>query len=131
MADCVWDYAGEMTLLNAFWRTAAEVAPEQVAGHDERTTMRLCADGDLAGLWRAMGLHDVRSAPLVVSATYVDFNDLWLPFLTGVGPAGLFCQSLDQEKRTALSTALRDHLAVGDRPFELSARAWAAAGKVG
>ena len=31
VAACVWDYAGEMTLLREFWRAAAEVAPERAA----------------------------------------------------------------------------------------------------
>lgn len=130
VASCVWDYAGGMTLLNAFWRAASEVAPERAAMGDERAIMRLCAPSELAELWRATGLRDVRSAPLVVSASYADFEDLWSPFPMGAGPAGAFCKSLDEEHRAALRTALRHHLAVGDGPFELKARAWAAAGTV-
>lgn len=31
VASCVWDYAGEMTLLRAFWDAARKVAPEGAA----------------------------------------------------------------------------------------------------
>jgi SAM-dependent methyltransferase len=130
VASCVWDYAGEMTLLRAFWDAAREVDPEHGAAADEGVVMRWCGEGDLAELWSAAGLHDVRFGALVVSAAYADFEDLWSPLPTGIGPAGAFCASLDEEKRAALHDAYRQRLGVGDGPFELSARAWAAAGRV-
>ena len=130
VAACVWDYAGEMTLLRAFWDAAREVDPERAAAADEGVVMRWCAEGELAELWRSAGLDDVRSAPLVVSATYTDFQDLWSPLPTGVGPSGAFCKSLDEDHRAALHDAYRRHLGVDDGPFELTARAWAVVGIV-
>jgi hypothetical protein len=90
--------------------------------------MRWCDEGELAELWRAARLRDVRFAPLVVRAAYDDFEDLWSPFPTGVAPSGAFCKSLDPERRTALHDAYRRRLGVGDEPFQLMARAWAVAG---
>jgi ubiquinone/menaquinone biosynthesis C-methylase UbiE len=130
VASCVWDYAGEMTLLRAFWDAAREVDPERGAAADEGVVMRWCAEGELAELWRAAGLRDVRFGPLVVSATYADFQDLWSPFSTGVAPSGAFCKSLDEDHRAALQDAYRRHLGVDDAPFKLTARAWAVAGIV-
>ena len=77
------------------------------------------------------GLHGVRCGPLVVSASYADFEDLWSPLPTGVGPAGSFCKTLDEERRAALHQAFRRLLGVHDGAFELTARAWAVAGTVG
>jgi SAM-dependent methyltransferase len=125
---CVWDYAGEMTLLRAFWDAAREVDPERAAAADEGTVMRWCADGELAALWRDAGLRDVRFGPLAVRAGYADFDDLWSPLPTGVAPSGAFCASLGDERRAALRNAYRRRLGVGDGPFELTARAWAVAG---
>jgi ubiquinone/menaquinone biosynthesis C-methylase UbiE len=125
---CVWDYAGEMTLLRTFWDAAHEVEPERAAVADE-STMRWCGEGELAELWSAAGLEDVRFGALVVRAQYEDFDDLWSPFPTGIGPAGAFAKSLDEERRGRLREALRRRLDVGDGPFELSARAWAVAGQ--
>ena len=130
VAACVWDYAGEMTLLRAFWDAAREVDRERAAAVDEGAVMRWCADGELAGLWRGAELEDVRSGPLVVRAAYADFEDLWAPLPSGVGPSGAFCKSLDPERRAALHDAYRRRLGVGDGPFELTARAWAVAGIV-
>lgn len=130
VAACVWDYAGEMTLLRAFWDAAREVDPERAAAADEGVVMRWCADGELAVLWQAAGLHEVRTGSLVVSASYAGFADLWAPLPTGVAPAGAFCKSLDDERRAALHDVYRRRLGVGDGPFELTARAWAVTGVV-
>ncbi len=130
VAACVWDYAGEMTLLRAFWDAAREVEPARGAAADEGVVMRWCGDGELGDLWRAAGLRDVRSGALAVRASYASFEDLWSPFPTGIAPSGAFCASLDDDGRAALHEAYRRRLGVGDRPFELTARAWAVAGVV-
>ena len=130
VASCVWDYAGEMELLRAFWDAAREVEPERAAASDEGVVMSWCAEGALAGLWGLAGLSDVRFGELVVSAAYSSFDELWAPLPTGVAPSGAFCKSLGEEARAALRDAYRHRLGVGDEPFELSARAWAVAGTV-
>ncbi|HET7856328.1 MAG TPA: class I SAM-dependent methyltransferase [Gaiellaceae bacterium] len=130
VASTVWDYGGEMTLLRAFWDAAREVDREGGAAADESEIMRWCGDGDLARLWGQVGLGDVRSGSLTAQASYDDFEDLWWPLPTGVGPAGAYTKSLDEDRRASLHDALRDRLGVGDEPFELTARAWVAAGTV-
>jgi SAM-dependent methyltransferase len=130
VASCVWDYAGEMTLLRAFWDAAREVDPERGAAADEGTVMRWCGEGELAELWRDAGLRDVRSGRLEARAAYADFEDLWSPLPTGIAPSGAFVKSLDEDRRAALHDAYRSRLGVGEGPFELSARAWAVAGSV-
>jgi SAM-dependent methyltransferase len=128
VAACVWDYAGEMTLLRAFWDAAREIEPERGAAADEGVVMPYCREGELAELWRAAGLRDVRSGSLEARAAYTGFDQLWAPLPTGIAPSGAFCESLGPEDRERLREAYRRRLGVGDGPFELSARAWAAAG---
>ena len=130
VASCVWDYGREMTLLRAFWDAAREVDPERGAAADEGVAMRWCAEGELAELWRAAGLRSVRFGSLVARAAYANFEDLWSPLPTGVGPAGAFCKSLEEDDRAALRDAFRRRLGVGDGPFELTARAWSVLGRV-
>jgi len=130
VAACVWDYSGGMTVLRAFWDAAHAVDPQRAADADEGV-MRWCGEGELAELWRAAGLTGVRAGSLDVGAAYADFEDLWSPFTTGVAPSGAFCASLDPERRAALHDALQRRLGAGDGPFELTARAWTAAGRVG
>jgi SAM-dependent methyltransferase len=130
VASCVWDYAGEMTLLRAFWDAARQVEPDRAALADEGVVMPWCSERELVELWRGAGLRDVRCGALVVGASYSNFEDLWSPFPTGVAPSGAFCKSLSNERRAALHDAYRQGLAVGDGPFELTARAWTVAGSV-
>jgi SAM-dependent methyltransferase len=128
VASTVWDYAGEMTLLRAFWDAAREIAPERGADSDEGIVMRYCRRGELADLWRAAGLRHVRFGELVVRASYENFEDLWAPFPQGIAPSGAFCKSLSDQERAALHDAYRRRLGVDEGPFELTARAWAVAG---
>jgi SAM-dependent methyltransferase len=130
VASCVWDYAGEMTLLRAFWDAAREVDPARAAAAVEGLGRRWCGAGELGELWEAAGLRHVRTGALVVSAAYTDFDDLWAPLPTGIAPSGAFCKSLDPDGQAALREAYRRRLGVGEGPFELSARAWAAVGTV-
>ncbi|HEY7197733.1 MAG TPA: methyltransferase domain-containing protein [Gaiellaceae bacterium] len=128
-AACVWDYRGKMTMLRAFWDAGREVDPEGATAADE--ARETWSDDELAELWHAVGLEDVRTRGLTVSASYTDFEDLWSPFAAGIGPAGAYCLSLDDARRAELYEAYRRRLGVGDDPFELTALAWAVAGTVG
>jgi SAM-dependent methyltransferase len=128
LAACVWDYAGEMTMLRAYWDAAYDIAPELAPAVDEGVVMPWCREGELESLWRDTGLENVRSDALVVRASYDGFDDLWSPIPTGIAPAGAFYASLDEERRDALREAFRARLGVDERPFELTARAWAVAG---
>jgi SAM-dependent methyltransferase len=129
VAACVWDYPGEMTLLRVFWDVAAELDPDGVRDVDERTRMRFAGRGELAELWRAVGLEGVEDGELVVTADYESFDDLWEPFTRGVGPAGGYAASLEDRRRAALRADYRRRLDVADGPFQLSARAWYAIGR--
>jgi SAM-dependent methyltransferase len=131
VASCVWDYSGAMTLLRAFWDAAREVEPERAAAADERDLMKWSREGELARLWDTAGLADVRSGTLTVGVEYSDFDDLWLPFLTGAGPAAAFAASLDEAGQALLRDALHRRLGVDEGPFEITAAAWAVAGRAG
>jgi len=75
------------------------------------------------------GAATVRTAA-VVCAAYDDFEDLWSPLEHGVGPAGAYAAALPPDRRAALKGELRRRLDAGYGPFELSARAWIATGRV-
>ena len=130
VAASVWDYAGEMTFLRAFWDAAVALDPEGAGPRDEGRCMRWCAPAELEQLWRDAGLADVRTAGLIVAAAYDGFDDLWAPLVEGVAPSGAYATSLDPESQGALRGELRRRLGVGDEPFRLTARAWAVVGRV-
>ncbi|HUR84523.1 MAG TPA: class I SAM-dependent methyltransferase [Solirubrobacteraceae bacterium] len=129
VAAAVWDYAGEMTLLRRFWDSAVALDPA-AADRDEGRCMAFCAPEELGELWLAANLEEVDVGPVVVSAAYDDFDDLWQPLEAGVGPAGAYAAGLEPGARAALKDELRSRLGVGAAPFELSARAWVVTGAV-
>ena len=125
VAACVWDYAGEMQMLRAFWDAALELDPD---APDEGRTMPFCRDGELGELWRSSGLDGVVTGALVVSADYADFADYWTPFPAGVAPSGAYCVSLDAGRQESLREACFRRLGSPAGAFTLSARAWYAMG---
>lgn len=129
ISSCTWDYAEGMTLIRSFFDAAIALDPSAVE-HDEGRKMRYCRPDELRDLWETTGLSGVEVRPLVVSARYESFDDLWWPLEQGVGPAGAYTVSLDAEHRRALRAELQRRLSVGDKPFDLKARAWAARGRV-
>jgi ubiquinone/menaquinone biosynthesis C-methylase UbiE len=130
VAGCVWDYGGEMTMLRTFWDAAAALDRERAEPLMESFTMRFASPEELGALWRGSGLDDVDVAPIVAQASYEDFDDLWAPFLTGVGPAGSYAASLDDESQAALRDEFARRLGQPEGPFALTARAWCAVGRV-
>ena len=79
-------------------------------------------------------LHDllaphgsVETAELDVTAGYQDFDEFWRAMGRGVGPAGQWVASLDAEGRERARAELWKELGGPAGPFELNARAFAAA----
>jgi SAM-dependent methyltransferase len=127
VAACVWDFTGGMTLLRAYWDSAREVSPN-APDEIERFGGR---PGQLAALWREVGLRDITDSSLAVSSRYDDFNELWHSLRGGAaGPVGAHFASLDEAGREALRGALRRRIGSRGGPFELTARAWYAVGVV-
>jgi SAM-dependent methyltransferase len=128
IAACVWDYAGEMTLLRTFWDAARTVDPASVV-LDEGVTMPHCTPADLSALWTGAGLHDVEVAVLMPSVSYSSFDSLWQPFLAGVAPSGAYTAGLDQAGQLELRDEFFRQLGSPAGPFVLTARAWVVVGR--
>jgi SAM-dependent methyltransferase len=130
VAAAVWDYGAGMEMLRFFWDEA--VALDPAAGPKDERHMPLCRPGELAELWTAQRLLDVREEPLDIELRFSTFEDFWSPFVEGQGPAGAYVASLPEAARRDLEARLRQRLlgTGGDRPISLNARAWAVAGVV-
>ncbi len=127
IASCTWDYGGEMQMLRTFWDAALSLDP---AVPDEARVLGYADPDSLRQLWLRTGLGDVDATELLVAVDYTDYEDFWQPFLTGTGPAGAYCVSLEDSHRGALREEVFQRLGAPRESFTLTARAWAVRGTV-
>jgi SAM-dependent methyltransferase len=127
VAACIWDDQ-EMPLLRGFWDAAREVAPEALAGVDDRGQVGLPDPELLRELWQAAGLRDVALSEFEVFADYTSFDDLWSPFEAGVGNSGGVLTSLDPDAQAAVRASAHRRLGSPEGPFRLTAKSWAVSG---
>lgn len=126
LAAYIWDYAGRMEMMRAFWDTASALDP---AAADEGPRFSLANAEALRALFASARLADVATQALDLAMRFRDFDDYWAPFLGGTGPAPHYVAALDEQHREALREALRTRLPIAaDGSITLAARAWAVRG---
>jgi len=124
IAACVWDHAGGAGPLSVFWRAVTEVGP----GANDESGLAGAREGHLAELFVRAGLQKVESATLTVRSEFTTFTEWWEPFTLGVGPAGAYVAQLDGPRREELRARCAELLPTP--PFEITASAWTALGRV-
>jgi ubiquinone/menaquinone biosynthesis C-methylase UbiE len=126
---CTWDADG-FTMVAALWDEAVRLDPAAATAAERPKHCNRA--GQLRQLWESAGLQHVEETALQFDARFSSFDDYWSPFLTGIGPPGVYVTSLSESKRIALRKALRVRLSPDnpDKPFSLPARAWAVRGVV-
>lgn len=128
VAAYVWDYAGEMQLMRAFWDAAVTLDPSAV-DLDEGRRFPLCQPQPLYDLFTDNELANVEVKAVDVPTIFRDFDDYWIPFLGGQGPAPGYAMSLSEERRSELRERLRTTVPrEPDGSIHLHARAWAVRG---
>lgn len=130
IAAYVWDYAGRMELMRYFWDVAVELNPD-ARQLDEGVRFPLCRPNALKDVFQNAGLIEIAVAPIEICTCFRDFDDYWIPFLGGQGPAPSYAMSLDEPSRTRLRNRIRERLPIqGDGSIPLVARAWAIKSRV-
>jgi SAM-dependent methyltransferase len=123
VAATVWDHAGGQGPLSVYWDAVRELDPAA----DDESDLAGASEGDLSRLFREAGLEEIVEDGLWVSVEHPSFEDWWEPYTLGVGPAGAYVTSLDDDARARLRELCRARLP--EPPFEVRARAWAARGR--
>jgi len=124
VAACVWDHAGGRGPLSPFWAAARELDP----GVEDESLLVGCSEGDLTRVFESAGLRAIEETSLGVTVTHPSFEEWWLPFTLGVGPAGAYAAGLAPDRQAELRERCRAALPAA--PFELPAHAWVARGRV-
>ncbi|TXG82206.1 MAG: class I SAM-dependent methyltransferase [Thermomicrobiales bacterium] len=119
----VWDYAGGFAPRAKFWEAASAIAPT-AAAVDERFAYPICAPDQLHRLFQSAELNAVETDAIEFEAEFLDFDDYWVPFLAGYGPASQFLLGLPPTARDQLHEMLRTELTPsGNAAFRLPIRA--------
>ena len=121
----VWDYAGKIELMRAFWDAAVDLRPD-AAKMDEGVRFPLCRPEALTELFTRAGLRRAEVTAIDIPTRFATFDDYWHPFLGGQGPAPAYAMALDETARTRLRDRMRERLPLQpDGSISLIARAWA------
>jgi ubiquinone/menaquinone biosynthesis C-methylase UbiE len=124
----IWDYAGRMEFLNHFWDVVVELDAAASQFHEGRRFPDANAE-QLMKRFHLAGLSKIEAAPLEIVTRFRDFDDYWIPFLGGQGPAPTYVSKLDGPEQSRLREALAKRLPYNDDgSVLLTARAWAAKG---
>ena len=103
-----------MDPISLLWRAARDLDPTVVDEND----LPGAREGDLERLCHAAGLARVEGGVLSVSMHHESFDQWWEPYTLGVGPAGAYVKSLDEEHRAALREHCRELLP--QRSFDIT-----------
>lgn len=125
VAACVWDHGpGGRGPLSTFWTAARELDPDSTDESEQVGARR----GDLGRLFADAGFSVVEERELIVHVHHPTFEEWWQPFTFGVGTAGSYVSTLDDDHVVALVARARELLPTP--PFDVDAVAWSARGRV-
>jgi len=129
VAGYVWDYAGGMEFIRAFWDAAVALDPA-ARELDQAKRFPIAAPDPLAAAFTAARFDSVEVRPIEIPTLFADFEDLWQPFLGGTGTAPAYLATLEPAAREALHWKVQSSVpAEPDGSIRLSARAWAVRGR--
>ena len=123
VAANVWDHARGNGPVTVFWTAVHTLDPAE----EHEATMPGIREGHLAELFTQAGLTPEETT-LSVDAHFESFDDWWIPYTKGVGPAGEYVKKLDDAGRERLRQAATG--IVPDGPFDLPAQAWCVSARV-
>ena len=106
VSAAVWASGGGMVGHRMFFDTAAMLDPAAAALRAHTFTRPLTRRGDLAAMWRDVGLTEVQEDAVTIFMDYAAFADWWDPIAAGEGTLGRYVSALPEDQRDRL----RDHL---------------------
>jgi ubiquinone/menaquinone biosynthesis C-methylase UbiE len=129
-AATVWDNYGGQPGIRMFWDTLAAIEPQANARRSAFLIRPTNQANELAGAFSKAGFANVTETELSVRMEFANFEDYWIPLMAGQGTQAAYLQSLPDETRQRIVTAVRDAYLSGhpDGPRSFVSVAWAARG---
>ena len=128
VAAAVWDEYGGLP----HYRMLADIAATLDPSIERRLFLPLTGPGEMAQLWRDLGLCEVEQTSLLIRMEFSCFDDYWQPFTSGEGPPGRLVAGLPEPARAALEDQMRRAYVANrpDGPRSFACVAWACRGTV-
>ncbi len=122
----VWDNYGGQQFTRMLWDVATALDPTVVPPFFRP----LNGPGEMAAVWRELGLLDVEQTSLVIRMEFADFDDYWVSFTNGEGAHSQYVTKLTGAARDTLKSNLRRAFTGNrpDGPRSMTAVAWACRG---
>ena len=131
-AATVWDNFGGQPASRMFWDTVAAIEPLAIDRRNAGLMRPTTRPGELASAFTRIGFIDVAETTLAIRMEFANFDDYWIPMMTGQGTHAAFLESLPEATRQQIVTAVRTGYLCGqpDGPRSFTSVAWAVRGTV-
>jgi ubiquinone/menaquinone biosynthesis C-methylase UbiE len=132
VAAAVWDNYGGQPAIRMFLDTIAAIEPAALERRNAALIRATTSPGELAGMFAKAGFADVTETTLAIRMEFANFDDYWIPMLTGQGTNAPFMDSLSAATRQRIDAAVRAGYLCGqpDGPRSFTSVAWAVRGTV-
>jgi ubiquinone/menaquinone biosynthesis C-methylase UbiE len=131
VAATVWDNFGGQPATRMFWDTVAAIDPSALKWRSASLMRATTRPGELAGIFKKVGLIDVMETMLCIQMDFANFDDYWIP-TAGQGTHAGYLETLPETTRQRMMGAVRAAYSCGnaDGPRSFMNFAWAARGTV-
>ena len=134
VAVYVWDFAGRRNVTQHLNDAIASIAPDAEGATRSAQQANTTTPAALMDLFRSVGLQEIESKSLDITAEFEDFEDYWESNTTLISPINIIGTaggSLASDQIVLLKQTLKDKLPkVSSGKIEFGARAWAIRGMV-
>jgi ubiquinone/menaquinone biosynthesis C-methylase UbiE len=131
-AATVWDNFGGTPNIRIFWEIAAAIEPSAIERRDAAAIRPMTQSGELRAAFVKAGFVDVADTMLTIRMDFANFDDYWIPMITGHGANAAFMASLSVQMRQRIETAVKAAYLCNrpDGPRGFASVAWAVRGTV-
>jgi len=131
-AAAVWDNYGGQPSIRMFWDIAAALEPSAVKRRDAAFVRPMTRQGELSKAFAETGFTEITETLLTIRMEFENFDDYFIPQITGQGTLAEFVASLPDTARRQIESAVRTAYLCGqpDGPRNFVSTAWAVRGRV-
>lgn len=132
VAATVWDTFGGMPSQRIFWDTIAAIEPDAVARRCAALVRPMTFPNEMTRAFVGAGLQQITEATLAIRMEFTEFNDYWLPLISGQGTLAAFLSTLNEGVSEKVQAGVRQAYLCGqpDGPRSFASVAWAVKGTV-